>query len=48
MQAIIAEQLPYYFLWAQKFGVVASPKLQGDIDFSSPRYLWNVEQWWIK
>lgn len=47
-QEIIADQLPYYFLWAQKFGVVAGPKLQGDIDFSSPAYLWNIDQWWIK
>jgi len=48
MQEIIADQLPYYFLWAEKFGVVAGPKLHGDIDFASPRYLWNVEQWWIE
>ena len=47
-QEIIADQLPYYFLWSQKFGVVAGSKLQGDIDFSSPNYLWNAEQWWIK
>ncbi len=48
MQAIVADQLPYYFLWAQKFGVVAAPSLHGDIDFSSPRYLWNVNVWWIE
>ncbi len=47
-QEIVAGELPYYFLWAQKFGIVASPKLHGDIDFTSPRYLWNVDQWWIK
>lgn len=47
-QEIVAGELPYYFLWAQKFGVVASPKLHGDIDLTSPRYLWNVDQWWIK
>lgn len=47
-QEIITDQIPYYFLWSEKFGVVAGPSLQGDIDFSSPRYLWNVEQWWIK
>ena len=48
MQVIIAEQLPYYFLWAEKFGVVASPKLKGDIDFSSPRFTWNIVDWWIE
>ena len=47
-QQIIADQLPFYFLWSEKFGVVAGPKLKGDIDFSSPRYMWNVEQWWIE
>jgi peptide/nickel transport system substrate-binding protein len=48
MQEIIADQLPYYFLWAEKFGVAASPRLRGDIDFASPRYLWNVEAWWVQ
>jgi peptide/nickel transport system substrate-binding protein len=48
VQAIVADQLPYYFLWAQKFGVVAGPKLQGDIDFSSPEYLWNINAWWVQ
>jgi len=48
MQSIIADQLPYYFLWAQKFGVVAGAKLHGDIDFSSPQYLWNLNEWWVQ
>jgi peptide/nickel transport system substrate-binding protein len=47
-QEIVADQLPYYFLWARKYGVVAGPRLHGDIDFSSPLYLWNVDQWWIE
>jgi peptide/nickel transport system substrate-binding protein len=47
MQEIVADQLPYYFLWAEKFGVVGAPSLHGDIDFSSPRYMWNINQWWI-
>lgn len=47
-QQIIADQLPFYFLWSEKFGVVAGPKLHGDIDFASPMYMWNVEQWWIE
>ncbi|HUP27437.1 MAG TPA: ABC transporter substrate-binding protein [Chloroflexia bacterium] len=48
LQAITAGELPYYFLWAEKFGLVAGPKLKGDIDFSSPRYLWNAAQWYIE
>jgi peptide/nickel transport system substrate-binding protein len=48
MQAIIADQLPYYFLWAEKFGLVAAPTLKGDIDFSSPQYLWNINNWWVE
>jgi peptide/nickel transport system substrate-binding protein len=48
MQTIIADQLPYYFLWAEKFGVVAGPKLKGDIDFSSPQYLYNINNWWVE
>jgi peptide/nickel transport system substrate-binding protein len=47
MQSIIASELPYYFLWAEKFGVVAAPQLKGDIDFNSPRYIWNAAQWYI-
>ncbi|HEY0069736.1 MAG TPA: ABC transporter substrate-binding protein [Chloroflexia bacterium] len=47
-QQIVADQLPFYFLWSEKFGVVAGPKLHGDIDFASPMYMWNVEQWWIE
>ncbi len=48
MQSIIASELPYYFLWAEKFGVVVGPKLKGDIDFGSPRYMWNAAQWYIE
>ena len=47
-QEIIADQVPYYFLWAQKFGLVSNARLKGDIDFSSPNYLWNVDRWWIE
>jgi hypothetical protein len=48
MQEIVADQLPYYFLWAEKFRLVASPKLKGDIDFSSQQYLWNINKWWVE
>lgn len=48
MQTLLAEQLPYYFLWAEKFGVVAGPQVKGDIDFASPRFMWNIVDWWIE
>lgn len=48
IQSILADQLPYYYLWAQKYAVVAGPKLRADIDFSSPRYMWNITQWWVE
>lgn len=48
IQYILADQLPYYYLWSQKYGVVAGPKLHGDIDFNSPMYLWNIKDWWIQ
>ena len=48
MQEIVADQLPYYFLWSEKFGLAASPTLKGDIDFGSPRYLWNANTWWLE
>lgn len=48
VQQIVADQMPFYFLWSEKFGVVAGPKLHGDIDFGSPMHMWNVEQWWIE
>jgi ABC-type transport system substrate-binding protein len=48
MQTIVADQLPYYFLWAEKFAAVAGPTVHGDIDFASPRNLWNVNVWWIE
>jgi peptide/nickel transport system substrate-binding protein len=47
LQTIVADQLPYYFLWSEKFGVAASSQVRGMIDFSSPSYLWNVETWWV-
>lgn len=48
MQDIVSDQLPYYFLWAEKFASVAGPTLKGDIDFTSPRYMWNINVWWIE
>jgi ABC-type transport system substrate-binding protein len=45
MQAILAEQLPYYDLWADQHFLILNRRIGGPVDPSSPRWLWNVEQW---
>jgi peptide/nickel transport system substrate-binding protein len=47
IQALLAQDLPYYFLWADQHYMVLSHRVQGPINLASPRYLWNVEKWWI-
>jgi peptide/nickel transport system substrate-binding protein len=47
MQAILAEELPYEFLWADGHFLILSRRLGGPVDPTSPRWLWNVEQWWL-
>ena len=47
MQAILAEELPYEFLWADGHFLILSRRLGGPVDLTSPRWLWNVEQWWL-
>ncbi|MEI7772430.1 MAG: peptide ABC transporter substrate-binding protein, partial [Chloroflexales bacterium] len=47
-QARVAEQLPYLFLWDDRLPVALSntiTTLDGPVDLSSPRYLWNIERW---
>lgn len=45
IQALLAEELPYYFLWSERTYVAASPGLKGPINLNSPLFLWNVEKW---
>ena len=47
MQAILAQELPYYFLWADGHFLILNRRLNGPLDPTSPRWLWNVEQWWL-
>lgn len=50
-QAIIRREQPYLFLWTDRVPVVLSPKVYvegGDVPLNSPRYLWNIERWYIK
>ena len=46
-QRILAQEMPYYFLWANKILVAYNKRLQGPIELTSPAYLWNVEKWHI-
>lgn len=45
-QRVVAHDLPYYFLWAEKHYVVLDGSFKGNIDLQSPNYLWNVETWY--
>ncbi len=50
-QAVIRRELPYLFLWTDRIPVVASPRVRldgGDIPLTSPRYLWNIERWYLE
>ena len=47
-QARVAQTLPYLFLWDDRLPVALSASvttLDGPVDLSSPRYLWNIERW---
>ena len=46
-QRLLADDLPYYFLWADQHYLVLNQHIQGPINLASPRYLWNVEKWWV-
>ncbi|NTW01264.1 MAG: peptide ABC transporter substrate-binding protein [Oscillochloris sp.] len=50
-QARISEELPYLFLWDDQLPVALSTSittLDGPVELSSPRYLWNIERWHLK
>ncbi|MDO8673218.1 MAG: peptide ABC transporter substrate-binding protein [Dehalococcoidia bacterium] len=47
IQALLADELPYYFLWSEQTHLAASPRLQGPISLDSPMFLWNVEKWYF-
>ncbi|HMA33143.1 MAG TPA: ABC transporter substrate-binding protein [Chloroflexia bacterium] len=47
IQQLLAQDLPYYPLWSDQHYMILSRRFQGPINLASPRYLWNVEQWWM-
>ncbi|NTV63356.1 MAG: peptide ABC transporter substrate-binding protein, partial [Oscillochloris sp.] len=49
-QERISEQRPYLFLWNDRMPVALSnaiTTLDGPVNLSSPRYLWNIERWHV-
>jgi len=51
IQARLAETLPYLYLWVDRTAVIVDTRLHtldGPIDLTTPRYLWNIERWYIR
>ncbi len=49
-QAVLARERPYLYLWSNRFIVALNEQIRSDgepIDLNSPRYLWNVEDWYV-
>ncbi len=50
-QTRLAETLPYLYLWVDRTAVIVDTRLHtldGPIDLTTPRYLWNIERWYIR
>ncbi len=50
-QAVLARELPYLLLWTDQIGVAINERVaseDGPLPLNTPRYLWNVEQWYIQ
>ncbi len=50
-QDIIAEELPYIFLWTDRIPVVLNRRvttLDGPVNLNTPMYLWNIERWYVE
>jgi peptide/nickel transport system substrate-binding protein len=50
-QAVLAREHPYLFLWSNRIQVALNARIKsaGDpIMLDSPRYLWNVEEWYLE
>ncbi|HUS14064.1 MAG TPA: ABC transporter substrate-binding protein [Chloroflexia bacterium] len=48
IQQLLASDMPYYPLWADSHYLMLSRRIAGPINLQSPRYLWNVEKWWME
>lgn len=47
IQRLLAELQPYYSLWAERRAVVLNRRLRGPVEPASPRFMWNIEQWYL-
>lgn len=50
-QAVLVREVPYLLLWTDRIPVALSTRVQsaaGSISIDSPRYLWDVEQWYLQ
>lgn len=50
-QEIIRREVPYLFLWTDRVLTVVNPNVKsddGEIVLDSPRFMWNVETWYIQ
>jgi peptide/nickel transport system substrate-binding protein len=50
-QAVLMRERPYLFLWTDRIPVALNKQVQseaGRINLHTPRYLWNIEQWYIE
>ncbi|MBV9788656.1 MAG: peptide ABC transporter substrate-binding protein, partial [Chloroflexi bacterium] len=50
-QSVLAREYPYLLLWSDQIPVVLSERVKiqdGEITLNTPRYLWNVERWYLE
>jgi peptide/nickel transport system substrate-binding protein len=50
-QEVLRSELPYLLLWTDRVSVVINARVgsaNGPIAIDSPRYLWNVESWYLQ
>lgn len=50
-QAVLAREYPYLLLWSDQIPVVLSQRVKsqdGEIPLDTPRYLWNIERWYLE
>ncbi|HEY0734297.1 MAG TPA: ABC transporter substrate-binding protein, partial [Herpetosiphonaceae bacterium] len=50
-QTVLAREYPYLLLWSDQIPVVLSDSVKsqdGEIPLDTPRYLWNVERWYLE
>ncbi len=50
-QTILAREYPYLLLWSDRIPVLLNERVtsqDGPIPVDTPRYLWNVERWYMQ